>query len=44
MVTLHNMSKLSIKKLIKMQFVNIKHIKIRRHFNQCFVSAEHSRK
>ena len=48
MLTPHTMSKSHINRivrnLLKMQFVKIKHIKLRRHFDQYFVSLEHSRK
>ena len=48
MITLHNVSKCStdrsIRSLLKMQFVNIKHIIIRRNLVQYFVFHEHSRK
>ena len=39
MSTLHNVSKhhthQNIRNLLKLQFINIKHIKIRRYFDQC---------
>ena len=45
MVTLHNVPKFhtnrSIRSLCKIQFVDIKHIKIRRYLGQCFDSPEH---
>ena len=48
MITLHNMSKFHsnriIRCLLNMQFVNITHIKMRRYFDQFFVSPEHLRK
>ena len=39
MITLHNVSKFqtnrSIRSLLKIQFVNIKYIKLKRYFDQC---------
>ena len=46
MSMLHNVAKShtnqSIRNLLKVHFVNIKHIKIRWYFDQCFVSPEYS--
>ena len=45
MAMLNNVSKShTTRSVLQIQFVNIKHIEIRRNFDQHFVSAEHSRK